>query len=141
MPAASRRPVVFLEEPMRTTRRARWALFALALSLVIPTQLATADKKKRSVDDCTSFDQKDRDDEEGVDFSIQNSCSMPVACSLQWTVTCAPESKKRKSRKRDSHSFQLDASNGITLTASTARCGDDGWQVDDISWSCAPARD
>ena len=133
---------------MRSIRRARWACFALALSLVLPTQLAVADdaktrpmKKKKSVDECTSFDQRDRDEEDGVDFSIHNSCSMPVSCSIRWAVTCAPESKKRRSRKSDSHAFQLDASNGITLTASTSRCGDDGWQVDDISWSCAPARD
>jgi len=135
---------------MRTIRRARWALLALALSIAMPTQLAVADdnaskttakKKRRSVDECTSFDQKDRDDEEGVDFSVNNSCSMPVACSVRWRVTCAPESKKRRSRKSDSQSFQLDASNGLTVTASTARCGDDGWQVDDISWACEPARD
>ena len=108
---------------MRTIHRARWALYALALSLAIPTQLAAADNKskRKSVDDCTSFDQRDRDDETGVDFSINNSCSMPVSCSIRWAVTCAPESKKRKSRKADSHSFQLDASNGITLTASAAR--------------------
>jgi hypothetical protein len=126
---------------MRTTARARWATLALALTLALPTQLAAADGKKKSVDECTSFDQQDRDDDDGVDFTIHNSCSMPVACSIRWTLTCAPESKKRRSRKTDSHAFQLDAANGITLAASTAKCGDDGWSIDDISWACAPARD
>lgn len=139
---------------MRSIRRARWASLALALSIALPAQLAAADQKtggssgtaakkkeRRSISECTSFDQRDREEEDGVDFMVTNSCSVPVACSMRWTVTCAPESKKRRSRKSDSHAFSLDASNGITLTASTARCGDDGWSIDDISWSCAPSQD
>jgi hypothetical protein len=137
---------------MRSISRARWASLALALSIALPAQLALADRKtdgdakkkkveRKSVAECTSFDQHDREDEEGVDFSVNNSCSMPVSCSMRWTVTCAPESKKRRSRKSDSQSFALDASNGITLTASTARCGDDGWSVGDISWACSPSQD
>jgi hypothetical protein len=130
---------------MRSIHRARWATFALALTIALP---AAADRKpdvkkkeRKSVSECTSFDQRDREDEEGVDFSVNNSCSMPVSCSMSWTVTCAPDSKKRRSRKSDSKSFALDADNGITLTASTARCGDDGWSVGDISWACSPSQD
>jgi len=137
--------------------RARWATLALALSIALPVQLVAADdaaaddkpaagtakkkRERRSISECTSFDQRDREDEDGVDFMVNNSCSVPVACSMRWTVTCAPESKKRRSRKSDSHTFSLDASNGITVTASTTRCGDDGWSIDDISWSCAPSQD
>jgi hypothetical protein len=130
------------------SHRARWATFALALCLAMPAQLAIADdkpakteKKKKSLSECTSFDQRDRDDETGVDFLINNSCTVPVACSMQWTLTCAPESKKRRSRKTDSHDFRLAADAGVTLTASTDRCGDDGWSLDNISWSCAPSDD
>ena len=127
---------------MRSIHPARGASFALALALVIPADLALADeRRRRSVSDCTSFSQEDRATEDGVDFSIRNACSMPVSCSLSFTVTCAPESKKRRSRKAASHNFDLAADAGITLTASTERCGDDGWSVDDISWSCAPSRD
>jgi hypothetical protein len=134
---------------MRSISRARWATLALALSIALP-QLAVADRKtdgsakkkvRASVAECTSFDQQDREDEDGVDFSVNNSCSMPVECSMRWTVTCAPDSKKRRSRKTDNRSFALDADNGITLTASTAQCGDDGWSVGEISWSCAPSQD
>jgi hypothetical protein len=132
-----------------TSRPARWATLALALSLAVPAQLAVADQKpgtakkkprpRKSIAECTSFEQRDRDAEDGVDLFVNNGCTVPVACSMQWTVTCAPESKKRRSRKSESHDFALDASNGITLTASTARCGDDGWSIDSISWSCAPS--
>jgi hypothetical protein len=132
-----------------SSRRARGASSALALSVaiavVVPSPLALADDRRkpsrRTVAECTAFEQTDRETEDGVDFSIRNACSMPVTCSLSWAVTCAPESKKRRSRKVDSHDFQLDADAAITLTASTARCGDDGWAIDGISWSCAPARD
>jgi hypothetical protein len=133
---------------MRSTSvRARWASCALALCLAIPTPLALADEGERkkpsrkTVAECTSFEQTDRETEDGVDFSVRNACSMPVSCSLSWALTCAPASKKSRSRKVDTHAFQLDADNGITLTASTARCGDDGWAIDSITWSCAPASD
>ena len=127
---------------MRTTSRVRWASLALALSILVPTQLAAADGKgKRSISECTSFDQKDRDDEDGVDMTIQNSCSVAVACHIKWDLTCAPESKKHRSRKTESHAFALDSTNGITLTASSARCGDDSWAIDEISWSCDPQKD
>jgi hypothetical protein len=130
--------------------RARWATLALALTIAVPAiaDVGTSDtaspdgkKKKRSISECTSFDQRDRDTEDGVDFTINNSCTVPVACSMRWTVTCAPQSKKRRSRKSDSHAFQLAADAGIKLTASAERCGDDGWSVDDISWSCNPSED
>lgn len=131
------------------SRRARGATLALALSIVLPAGVVVADdhapstgaKKRRSIAECTTFDQRDRDDETGVDFIVQNGCTAPVACELRWTVTCAPESRKRRSRKSDSHAFALEPDAGITLTASTARCGDDGWEVDDISWSCEPSHD
>ena len=128
--------------------RARGAWCALALCLAIPTELALADDNdnrrkpsRKTVAECTSFEQTDRETEDGVDFSVRNACSMPVSCSLSWALTCAPESKKRRSRKVDTHAFQLDADNGITLTASAVRCGDDGWAIDSITWSCAPASD
>jgi hypothetical protein len=127
---------------MRSIPGARGASLALVLALVIPADLAFADERRRkSVSECTSFSQEDRATEDGVDFSIRNACSMPVSCALSFTVTCAPESKKRRSRKASSHAFDLAADAGITVTASAERCGDDGWSIDDISWSCNPARD
>lgn len=127
---------------MRTTSRVRWACFALALTILVPAQLAVADgKTKRSISECTSFDQKDRDAEDGVDLSVQNNCTVAVSCHISWDLTCAPDSKKRRSRKSESHAFALDSDNGLTLTASASRCGDDSWSIDDISWSCEPKKD
>jgi hypothetical protein len=134
------------------SRRARWAICALALAIALPAAADRKDRKNRgsgasgaaekkkvkSIAECTAFDQVDREAEDGVDFSVHNSCGAPLACSIQWTVTCAPESKKRRSRKVESQSFGLESSTGITLTASAARCGNDSWSLSGISWNCAP---
>ena len=134
------------------SRRARWVTYALALAIAIPSTLATTasaedktptvtKKKRRSVAECTSFDQRDRDEEDGVDFAVHNACAIPVSCSVSWALTCAPESRKRKSRRHDNKRFQLDAAHGISVTATTTHCGDDSWSIDRISWSCEPAKD
>ena len=130
---------------MRSTvsRRARWATFALALAIALPAPLyadTPTPKKKKSVAECTSFDQSDRDEEDGVDFSVHNACSIPVSCSVSWALTCSPQSKKRRSRRVDSHAFQLDAEHGLSVTASSSRCGESDWSIDHITWSCQPSK-
>lgn len=97
--------------------------------------------KKRSLAECTSFGQQDREAEDGVDLAVTNSCSVAVTCSVSWTLTCAPESKKRRSSKADSHVFSLDSAAALTVSATTERCGDAGWALTDIQWSCAPKAD
>ena len=55
--------------------------------------------RSKSLADCTSFDQTDKDDDT-VELTIHNSCTIPVDCSISWRVVCAPDSKKRARRAR-----------------------------------------
>ena len=123
---------------MRPLRRARWLAIAIALSFLSPAALADSAKKKRkSVAACASFDQRDREDEDGVDFVIANSCEIKLACGVKWSLTCAPGTKKAKTT-REAAAFELEDGKTEETTASADRCGAGSWELTDISWSCEP---
>lgn len=122
---------------MRANSWARWASCALAISICVPA--AFADHKK-SLSDCTSFDQEDKGDD-AVQFTIHNSCSVPVDCAISWRVVCAPDSKKRRSAHASAARVSLKEMGADSKEASAAVCGDDAWSIDSISWSCEPNKD
>jgi len=129
---------------MRSLCRARGVGSALALLFVLSSAPAGAQKsaktkKRTSVASCASFAQKDSGDVT-VDFKVTNACPMPLECSVTWSVTCAPDSSRR-SKKYEGSSFTLATMDEKTTTATAARCGDDGWAIADVSWSCAPAKE
>jgi len=130
----------------RPIRRARWARCALALlALVAITQPAFAEPKKRGkktkvkktpVSLCASFDQVDKDDA-GVDLVVGNQCDVGLTCAVSWTLTCTPRTG-RATHNPARASFALDTGGSQSTLASTAQCGNDGWVIDDVSWSCQP---
>ncbi|MEO8701936.1 MAG: hypothetical protein ABI867_17965 [Kofleriaceae bacterium] len=122
---------------MRNHTWARWATCALALSICIPVALADT---KRSISSCTAFDQEDKGDDK-VQFSIKNSCTVPVDCSISWRVVCAPTSKKRRAVHPSSVKLSLESSVTQTADASASVCGDDAFSIDSIQWSCLPNND
>jgi hypothetical protein len=127
---------------MRPHTRARWLLGAIVLCSFHPSVLAE-DKakkkpKKQAVDDCTSFTQLDREDEEGVDFAIHSTCDVKLSCGIKWTLVCAPESRKKSKKTREQVAFDLEYGASDGATASAASCGFDGWEITDITWSCEP---
>jgi hypothetical protein len=141
---------------MRSTRWARWATLALAMSICVPV-LATASpgaagarstagvaKMKtgaaKSLADCTSFQQTDKA-EDLVELSVHNSCSVPVDCTIKWRVVCAPDSKKRRAVDAKRSTFTLNQGTGRSAEASAASCGDDAFAIDHIEWGCEPNKD
>lgn len=126
---------------MRPHTRARWLLGAVVLCFVSPSALADDKAKKKrpkqSVDDCATFHQVDREDEDGVDFSIHSTCDVKLSCGIKWTLVCAPGSKKLK-RTREQVAFELEYGGSDGATASAGTCGFDGWEITDITWSCQP---
>ena len=120
---------------MRSTCWTRWATCALALSICVP--VALADRGYKSVSTCTSFGQQDKDDDK-VQFTIHNTCTVPVDCSITWRVVCAPESKKRRAVHAGAAKLALTNNSVQSAEASAAMCGDASWSLDGISWSCQP---
>ena len=122
---------------MRATRWARWATCALAISICVP---ALADRAKRSLSTCTSFDQAEKG-EDKVAFTIHNTCSIPIDCSVSWRVVCAPESKTRRATHPEMAKFAITDGGSESAEASAALCGNDGWTIDSVHWSCEPNKD
>lgn len=142
---------------MRSESWARWAACALAILIAIP--VATADRMsvegrarntsegrvemnrgKKSLSTCTAFDQVDKDDDK-VQFTIHNTCTVPVDCSISWRVVCAPESRKRRASHAGAAKLALGDASSQSTTASAAVCGDDGWAIDSIVWACEPSKE
>ena len=122
---------------MRTPRRrAQWLCFAIALSSLAPSALADKDKKKKaSIADCTSFDERELDDDAGVELTITNSCEAKLSCGIKWTLTCGPGSKRSK-KIRQAAVFLIDSGMSDGTTASSEACGLDGWEITGVSWTC-----
>ena len=122
---------------MRSLSWARWASCALAISICVPA--AFADHRK-SLADCTAFDQADKG-EDKVEFTIHNSCSVPVDCTVSWRVICAPDSKKRRNAHASNIKLAVTDGGSQSTDASAAQCGDDAWAIDSVNWSCQPNKD
>lgn len=112
----------------------------IVCALALLSTVASAQPKSRSLADCTSFDQQDKDDVT-VDLTVRNSCSIPVDCTVSWKVVCAPKSKKRRSEHPESRKLSLVEGTAGSAQASAAVCGDDAWSIEAIEWSCAPNQD
>lgn len=123
---------------MRSATWTRWATCALAISICVP--VALADRGTKSIGECTSFGQEDKGDDK-VQFTIHNSCTVPVDCAITWRVVCAPESKKRRAAHAGAAKFALTNNSAQSAEASASVCGDAGWSIDSISWSCQPNKD
>jgi hypothetical protein len=122
---------------MRSTRWARWATLALAMSICVPV---LAKSRAKSLADCTSFQQNDKA-EDVVELSVHNSCGVPVDCTIKWRVVCAPDSKKRRAVHAKSSKFTLTEGSGKSAEATASACGDDAFAIDSIQWSCEPNKD
>lgn len=122
---------------MCSTRWARWATCALAVSICVP---ALAKTVKKSLADCTSFQQTEKG-EDTIELSVHNSCKVPVDCSVKWRVVCAPDAPKRRAVHAKSSEFTLNEGTGSTAEATAAMCGDDSFTIDRIQWGCEPNKD
>ena len=126
---------------MRSMSWAGWATCALAASILVPAFATTGTAgTRKSLDDCTSFDQTDKD-EETVDLAIHSSCTIPIDCAVSWRVVCAPDSKKRRATHKGSAKLSFATSATKSVEASAAVCGDDAFSIDSINWSCEPNKD
>lgn len=115
----------------------RFVIVGLALAVFVPAALAD---RSKSISDCTYFDQKDKSDDV-VELSVKNLCTVPVDCQMSWRVVCAPESKKRRAVHPSAAKFSLQSGDVTNKEASATLCGDDGWVIDSIKWSCQPNND
>jgi hypothetical protein len=123
---------------MRSMDWARWATCALAITICVP---ALADRSRaKSLADCTSFDQSNKGDA-AVELTIHNTCAVPIDCKISWRVVCAPDSRKRRSVHPNETRLALNEGAAQSAEASATICGDDGWAIEAVEWSCQPNKD
>jgi hypothetical protein len=122
---------------MRSRSWARWATCALAISICVPAAFAG---RSKSIASCTFFNQEDKGDD-SVEFTIKNSCTVPVDCTVSWRVVCAPDSKKRRAVHESATKLALQDGSTQSGNASAAVCGDDAFAIDSIRWSCEPNKE
>jgi len=126
---------------MRTASWVRGATCALAISIIVSAAVpALADRARRTLAACTSFDQVDRG-EDRVAFTIHNGCSVPIDCAVSWRLICAPEAKKRRAAHPGAVKLAIADGASQSTEASAAICRDDGWVIDSVQWSCQPNKD
>jgi hypothetical protein len=89
-------------------------------------------KPVESVMACMKFRQQRLVEDQGLRMELRNCCHGPVKCSVSWQVRCdgggAPDPK----------SADLQIAAGATESAYgyATSCGDDGWRISDVRWSC-----
>jgi hypothetical protein len=118
---------------MRSMFWARWATCALAITVGLPLALAEG---KKSVGDCTAFDQNDKGDD-AVQFTVHNTCSIPVACTINWRVVCTDRKKVRTVHPGNVKLALIDTTIQHA-EASASVCGNDSWSIDSVEWRCEP---
>lgn len=82
--------------------------------------------------ECVVYSELSHKDSRTLDVRLSNTCAKPMACTLEWTVTCG------KARAVTRNGAVLAGSGEQSWTASAASCEDD-WAID-TSWSCRPSR-
>jgi hypothetical protein len=123
---------------MRSMFWARWATCALAITVAFPLAVSFADTKK-SVNDCTAFDQTNKG-EDAVQFTLHNTCSVGLSCTINWQVTCVSR-KKVRTVHPGSITLALVDTTVQTAEASASVCAADSWSIGQVQWSCQPNRD
>ena len=126
---------------MRASKWARGASCALAIAISIGwISSAHGDRTPRTIASCTAFDQVEKG-EDRVEFTIHNTCTIPLDCAVSWRVVCAPESRSRRAVHPSSAKLSLSQGGASSAEASAAVCGDAGWTIDSVLWSCQPNKD
>ena len=95
-------------------------------------------KRVEKVSACVDFRQDGGDG--SVDFHFVSSCARALDCGVTWTLQCETWEGKRSARSHDGAAFVLEPDASHVATASASSCGDDGWVIDDVSWSCTPPK-
>ncbi len=81
---------------------------------------------------CVKYDQGASDSY--VTLELRNACSFAVTCSMSWEVRC--DSDEPGDMRTESSDISLDKGETRSVIADAQRCGDDGWSVEDVEWTC-----
>lgn len=108
------------------------ALAGITFCLAAPAGSADAQKKveaKRDVSRCVAYQQKQRDS--GLELNLDSSCEMDLQCSISWVLSC-----EGSADRNEASAFELMAGTAYGVSASAGACGERGWAIKRVRWSC-----
>lgn len=117
---------------MRKAPNAGWIACVVALGTMLVASAVSAQNKSRKVraiSSCVKYDRTQADD--GLNLNLDNTCDIDVECTMSWTLRCDAGGKHPASDTLDITSGQMS-----TAFASADACGDDGWRISGVKWSC-----
>jgi len=135
---------------MRTRTRATWIGSALALALATTSiapgaRTAAAEPKapakprpkpdQVSVTACVKYAQ--RQDDGGINLSLRSACTADLECSISWALRCEGDAADQK--RQEARAFTLMAGQTGGAYAAADACGDKGWTISAVHWSCRTA--
>lgn len=122
---------------MRKAPFAVWLACVVAMVTTLSSSHVAAQrkpKKTRAISSCVNYDRTQADD--GLTLSLDNTCNLDVECTLSWTLSCDAGGKHP-----GSETLGIGAGTESTAFASADECGDDGWRISGVKWSCQGADD
>ena len=120
-------------------RQQRCVLFAAMAMLATPAVTASdataqskgKNKRRINVSRCVKYTQARI--KEGISVHLENRCGIELSCGVTWVVRCQSTPKLPH---HAGDSFVLAKAASHLSEATSAACGDDGWEIDRIRWSC-----
>jgi hypothetical protein len=100
----------------------------------VKTPAKAPTQKLESVMACMKYRQQRLVEDGGLRMELRNCCHGPVKCAISWQVRC-------EGGKPDAQSADLQIPAGSTESAYGygAECGNRGWQIMGVRWSCETA--
>ena len=88
--------------------------------------------KIEAVNACMKYREQKLVEDGGLRMELRNCCHGPVKCSVSWQVRCGRRGPS------DPRSADLQIAAGATASAYGygTECGDEGWQIFGVRWSC-----
>ncbi len=100
-------------------------------------KVAESDKKKIAIQRCVDYSQ-DLDDD-GMQLHLRNRCGIDLQCTASWEVVCQGEDATATHKGASAFGLADQSSNGAYVSA--ARCGEEGWRIRKVRWSCVDSED
>lgn len=110
------------------------ALATSACALAIAGTDARAGDRK-NVARCVSYSQSTK--ETSIEVRLTSTCDIDLECSVSWTLTCGGS----RDRHRSAKVLSLVAGATEVVHARATRCGDQGWSIRAIKWTCRSQAD
>jgi hypothetical protein len=98
-------------------------------ALSAPSEFAAASPRV-DVGECVDYTESD--DESSFSAQLHSRCERPLRCELRWTLTCGGERTPRPGED----AYRLKPGDTHVTRVSATGCGDEGWSVDALTWSC-----